>query len=440
MNLIVILADDVGAETVGAYGGESYQTPRLDQMAQRGVLFEQGHAQPLCTPSRVKVMTGKYNFRNYTNFGYLDPAEKTFAHLLRDTGYSTAVVGKWQLHNNPLQRELQGALPAQAGFDEYLLWQLRNELKSSRYWGPLLDHNGEIVQHPLEQFGPDLFNDYALNYIEAHREEPFFLYYPMVLVHDPWTTTPDMGDENASDQEKFAAMMSYMDKLVGKVVDKVEEQGIADRTAIFFIGDNGTGNQIVSRYKGQDIRGGKHKTLVTGTRVPFIAWVPSLGEAVVSESLVNLNDIMPTLAELAGIEVGPGYGSDGKSLVPVLSGQQELSRDSLFIHFESRWRGTPSRYVFDQRWKLYQRGDFYDLQTDPDERSPLNVESLSDEAGHAYHRLATRLENMEGTLGSSWAWVPTHIWLKLLLAALVSLVVVAIIGRLILRVYKGKQQ
>ena len=146
-NIILILADDVGAETVGVYGGESYQTPHLDQLANDGVRFDQGHAQPLCTPSRVKIMTGQYNFRNYTHFGFLDPGETTFGHVMRDAGYRTTIAGKWQLYSNTME-DLHGALPADAGFDEYLLWQLKPEQRGPRYWAPLLDHNGELRQHP----------------------------------------------------------------------------------------------------------------------------------------------------------------------------------------------------------------------------------------------------------------------------------------------------
>ena len=155
MNIILILSDDVGAETVGAYGGESYQTPELDRLAADGIRFDYGHAQPLCTPSRVKIMTGQYNFRNYRHFSYLDPSEKTFAHLLKDAGYDTTVVGKWQLYNQRFE-DVQGAMPADAGFDEFLLWQLRNEDKGSRFWAPVLNHNGELIKHGKDSYGPEL--------------------------------------------------------------------------------------------------------------------------------------------------------------------------------------------------------------------------------------------------------------------------------------------
>ena len=129
----------------------------------------------------------------------------------------------------------------------------------------------------------------------------------MVLAHDPWVTTPDMRDESASDQEKFAAMMAYMDKMVGNVRRKVEEEGIADRTVIFFIGDNGTGRDIVSRFRGRDVRGAKgpdYRCRIAGS---ILAWGPGVVEAGgVSGSLVDLNDILPTLADLAGVELPAG--------------------------------------------------------------------------------------------------------------------------------------
>ena len=307
MNIILIFSDDVGAETVGVYGGESYDTPRLDQMAREGVRFDFAHAQPLCTPSRVKIMTGQYNFRNYTHFGYLDPKQTTFAHMLKADGYTTVVVGKWQLFDNRFET-LQGSLPADAGFDDFLVWQLKSAKKTSRYWGPTLNDNDGQRQYDKTVYGPDVFNDHVLDYITQHQSAPFFIYYPMVLAHDPWETTPDMRDEAASDQEKFVAMMAYMDKLVGKVIDKVEEVGLADRTLILFVGDNGTGRDILSRQYGRQVRGAKGETIDAGSRVPFIIWGPGVvEEGGVNDSLVNLNDVLPTIAAVAGVSLPVSY-------------------------------------------------------------------------------------------------------------------------------------
>ena len=422
MNIILILSDDVGVETVGVYGGESYQTPHLDQLANDGIRFDYGHAQPLCTPSRVKIMTGQHNFRNYRHFAYLGPAQTTFAHMLKGAGYRTAIAGKWQLFNNRFE-DIQGSTPLSAGFEDYLLWQLNVEQAGSRFWGPLLNHDGELRQHEQSTYGPDVFNNYVLNYIEQHKDQPFFLYYPMVLAHDPWVTTPDMLDDSASDQDKFAAMMAYMDKMVGNVRAKVEQAGIADRTLILFIGDNGTGRNIISRRKGNDVRGAKGSTINAGSHVPFMAWGPGLvPSGVVSDSLVNLNDILPTLAEVAGIEVPAGYPGDGESLALLLRGEGELARENIFIHYEPRWPvATPTRYAFDRRWKLYQDGEFFDMATDPLEKTALQVEQLGGEAAIAYQALRARIELMPGELQSTHRWIPT-VFYVMAAAAIMALI------------------
>lgn len=423
-NIILILADDLGAEAIGAYGGESYRTPHIDRLAADGLRFEHGHAQPLCTPSRVKIMTGQHNFRNYQHFGYLDSGETTFAHLLREAGYSTAVAGKWQLFDNRFE-DIEGSLPADAGFDDYYLWQLTSAQRGSRYWAPLLDHNGVLTQHGEEDFGPTLVNDFVVAYIEARRDRPYFLYYPMLLPHDPWVTTPDMRDEDADEQARFGAMVAYMDKLVGRVRDTVEASGQAHNTLILFIGDNGTGRDIHSRYRGQTVRGAKGRTLNTGTRVPFVAWGPGrVAAGRVSESLVNLNDVLPTLLEAAGVALPATYPGDGVSLLDELRDAGAIARRNLFIHYEPRWpTGRPARYAFDRRWKLYQDGRFYDLDSDPLERLPLALGGLEREGLVAYRALQARIRSMPGELQETGRWLPpvgvVLVVLALLLVAMV---------------------
>ena len=431
-NIILILSDDVGAETVGIYGGESYQTPRLDEMAGEGVRFDYGHAQPLCTPSRVKIMTGQYNFRNYTHFSYLDPAQITFAHVLKDAGYRTMVAGKWQLYDNRFE-DVQGALPGAAGFDEYLLWQLRNADKSSRYWAPLLSHSGDLQQHGSDVYGPELFNQYVLDYIEENQSGPFFIYYPMVLAHDPWVTTPDMRDESASDQQKFAAMMAYMDKMVGNVLDKLAALGIADNTLVLFIGDNGTGRDIVSRQHGADVRGAKGRTIDAGSRVPYMAWGPGIVKGgSVSDSLVNLNDILPTLADLAGVSLPIDHPQDGVSLLPLLASGQPLARENIFIHYEPRWpTSKPARYAFDRRWKLYEGGGFFDMQADPLENNALDIRALEGASIAAYKALSARIDAMPGELRSNRRWIPPQGYYLMAASLLALLGVLWLLWRLL---------
>ena len=155
-NVVLIFADDVGVEAFGCYGGTSYDTPNLDALAAGGMRFTHCYSQPLCTPSRVKLMTGKSNQRNYVSFSILDPGERTFAHMARDAGYATAVAGKWQLLGWEGYGEWagRGSTPAQAGFDSWCLWQV--EELGKRYWDPTLDVDGELMKKIEGVYGPDL--------------------------------------------------------------------------------------------------------------------------------------------------------------------------------------------------------------------------------------------------------------------------------------------
>jgi arylsulfatase A len=183
-NVVLIMCDDVGYECVMANGGESYATPRLDALAASGMRFTQCHVQPLCTPTRLELMTGQSNVRNYVDFGVLPPGETTFGNLFMDAGYATGICGKWQLG---------GAtdLPRRAGFAESFLWQ--HTRRPPRYANPGLEIDG-VEKNFAGGYGPTLVNDFALDFVTRHREGPFFLYYPMILAHDPFQPTPDSTD------------------------------------------------------------------------------------------------------------------------------------------------------------------------------------------------------------------------------------------------------
>ena len=215
-NFIVIMADDLGAECIGAYGAKDYATPHLDRLAGEGTLFEHCHAQPLCTPSRVKIMTGLRNDRNYDVFGVLPKGEKTFAHMLKDAGYDTAVVGKWQLLGRDEKTEGKGQTPDEAGFDEWLLWQV--DERGERYAEPELVEKGGTTTVRSGKYGPEEFSDWIDDYLVRDRERPFFLYFPMAMVHNPFTPTPDSEEwqeedrRNEDRKQYFAGMIAYMDQ------------------------------------------------------------------------------------------------------------------------------------------------------------------------------------------------------------------------------------
>ncbi|MCX7012653.1 MAG: sulfatase-like hydrolase/transferase, partial [Candidatus Sumerlaeota bacterium] len=222
-NFIVILADDLGAKELACYGNAEHQTPNLDSLAKTGVLFKTCYATPVCHPTRFEIMTGQYGCHNgIFNFGGKrggpepgDPVEDitnhlTFAQLLKSKGYATALVGKWQLSGR------QPTLIHEAGFDDYCAWAYGNyydgEEKEktlrdkvdyrSRYWKPSIMINGKYVPTTINDYGPDITTDYLIDWMKQKKDQPFFIYFTMLLTHGPWNPTPDSVK---SDEDKFKA-------------------------------------------------------------------------------------------------------------------------------------------------------------------------------------------------------------------------------------------
>ena len=392
-NLILIMADDFGYECVGANGGESYQTPHLDRLAATGIRFEQCYVQPLCTPTRVQLMTGLYNIRNYSSFGRIDRDATTFAHLLKDAGYVTGIAGKWQLGRGK-------KLPQQLGFDESCLWQ--HTRRPPRYANPGLEYNGEERDFTNGEYGPELINDFALDFITRHKERPFLLYYPMLLTHGPFQPTPDSSDWNPNahgeragrDVKHFADMVAYMDMLIGRVVAKLDELDIRDNTLIVFLGDNGTGREITSQFKGQFYPGGKGLTNVRGMHVPLIAnWLGRIPAGHVNADLIASTDFLPTLCEAAGAEMPSTLPADGQSFLPQLLGQKGQPREWLYCWYAKNGGPTATHeFAMSVKHKLYRDGKFFDLAADPFEEHPLHVDELSGANAEAARALALALD------------------------------------------------
>jgi len=393
-NIVLIMADDLGYETIGANGGTSYRTPVLDRMAERGVRFEHGYAQPLCTPSRVKIMTGICNVRNYVKFGVLDPGETTFAHLLRRAGYATCVVGKWQLKGG-----FDG--PDHFGFDEYCLWQLTR--RPGRYPNPGLEINGREVDYTGGEYGPDLVSDYACDFIRRHKDRPFLLYYPMILTHCPFEPTPDSPDwDPASKGSKtykghakyFGDMVTYMDKMVGKILATLEQAGVRENTLVLFTGDNGTDKPIVSEMGGRKVAGGKGQTTDAGTRVPLIVtWPAAAKGGRVCTDLVDFSDVLPTLCEAAGVEVPQSLNIDGRSFLPQIKGLKGNPREWFYCWYSRSGKDAQAKvFARNQRYKLYRSGKFYDVQNDPLEKQPLEPAAVKGDAAEVRKKLQAALD------------------------------------------------
>ena len=396
-NIIVIMADDFGYECVGADGGTSYRTPNLDRLAATGMRFDHCFAQPLCTPTRVQIMTGQYNVRNYIEFGLLPAGQITFANLLRDAGYATSIVGKWQLANG-----LEG--PRKFGFDDHCLWHFMRRM--SRYANPGLEINGREMDYTHGEYGPDIVNDHAIEFVSDHRQGPFLLYYPMMLTHSPYQPTPDSPayDKDAKgekvDQEvpHFCEMVEYTDKLIGKLVARLDELGIRERTLILFTGDNGTGRGTTSRMGDMTVVGGKGSMTDQGMRVPLIVnWQGTIAPGV-SDALVDMTDILPTVCDAAGIAPSAELTLDGHSLWPRLTGDKGWKpREWTYCWYapNQNKRDVPRWFARDHKYKLFGDGSFYEVDTPHFTETKLDADKLTSQQAAARDRLAAVLARFE---------------------------------------------
>ena len=391
-NILLIMADDLGYECVAANGGTSYQTPVLDRLAAEGVRFEHCYSQPICTPSRVKLMTGIANVRNYGIFGVLDRSQVTFANLFRDAGYATGIVGKWQLGKD-------ADLPSHFGFDEHCLWQLLR--RPSRYASPGLERNGKKINYP-GGYGPDLVTDYACEFIKRHKEGPFLLYYPMIITHCPFEPTPDSADWDPTskgsktykgDPKYFGDMVTYMDKIVGRLLGQLEASGVRDDTLVLFTGDNGTDEPVVSMMDGREVAGAKGKTTDAGTRVPFIAhWPGQTATGAVCRDLVDFSDFLPTMCEAAGVDVPTSLEIDGRSFLPQLRGEAGNPREWIYCWYARNGGPTGREFTRTRRYKLYRTGEYYDVAEDVLEQRPLDKSRLSPQQSEIRAQLQAALD------------------------------------------------
>ncbi len=400
-NIILIMADDQGYECLGAYGSASYRTPVLDKLAATGMKFANCHSQPLCTPTRTQIMTGRYNLRNYVRFGHFDYTERTFAHVLKDGGYATCVAGKWQLIG-------AGAdAPYKAGFDEYCLWHMEDVFgpKGSRYRDPKIIQNGQSLGILQGKYGPDVVSDYINGFIERNKRGPFFVYYPMILTHSPFEPTPDSPEwgQSVSNKRFYVDMVEYMDKITGRIVQKLDDLGLRENTLILFTGDNGSPKGITSQMQdGGTIDGGKGLTTDAGTHVALIAnWKGTIPTGKVCSDLVDFSDILPTLADAGGASLPKDVAIDGRSFLPQLRGEKGNPRDWIFCWYQRDPGGQLHRFARDKRWKLYDQsntaraGKLFDIPADPLEENPIEPDQAGDEAARAVARLQAVLDSME---------------------------------------------
>jgi len=405
-NVILIMADDMGYEALSSNGSESCKSPNLDNLAKRGVRFTNCFSNPICTPSRAKIMTGQYNVRNYVKFGMLDRGQTTFAHQLKAAGYATAIAGKWQLGK-------EKDAPQHFGFEKSCLWQHTRSGRSKedgktidrRFVNPMLEFNGKEKEYTNGEYGPQVCTDFICDFIETNKKKPFLVYYPMILTHCPFDPTPDSTDwdskrlgsttykgDRKDPQRHFRDMVAYADKAVGQIVAQLEKSGVRDNTLIIFTGDNGTDKPIVTPWNGTKVVGGKGSMTDTGTRVPLIvSWPDGIKKpGRIVDDLVEFTDVLPTLCEVTGAALPKNHPQDGASIVPVLQNKADArKKDWIYIWYRGRVM------VRDKKYSLVARTDGSDAKLTR-YKGPFDGEQLENSALTKEER--STKEGFEGTL------------------------------------------
>jgi arylsulfatase len=416
-NIILIVADDLGYGELGCYGQKWIQTPHIDQLAREGLRFTQFYAgSPVCAPSRCTLMTGKHTGHAYIRdngdpkhlqhlkerFGWEFPGQNplpdeeiTVAELLKARGYATAAIGKWGLGHFGTSGD-----PNRQGFD--LFYGFNCQRHAHNHYPRFLWRNNQ--KEPLagndrtltgETYSQDKFTEVAIQFIQDHHEQPFFLYLPFAIPHlsiqvpeeslAPYKDKIPEADyvhrgylKHPFPRAGYAAMVSHMDDDVGKIVALVDELGLSEKTLILFTSDNGP---TYNRLGGSDseffasagaFRGRKGSVYEGGLRVPLVArWKGTVAPGQTTDHISAFWDVLPTLCELAGAE--PPNLVDGLSLVPVITGRgNQPQHDYLFWEFPSYGGQQAVRMG---RWKAVRKDIFkgngqlelYDLETDPAE-------------------------------------------------------------------------
>jgi len=387
-NVLILLADDLGWSDVGFHGEESIDTPALDRLAREGVELHRFYTTPICSPTRAALMTGRDPMRLGVAYGVIMPwhtigvhPDETFMpQNFKAAGYQTAMVGKWHLGHAQMTYH-----PNQRGFDHFY-GHLHTEVG---YFPPFSNQGGRDFQRngvSIDDQGYETFllADEASRWIrERDPDRPFFLYMPFIAPHTPLDAPDDLKAKYAdleddrqparsrqTDQTRmlrklmmqpsarpmYAAVVDAMDQAIGRVLDVLDEQGIADDTIVLFFSDNGGAAYALGGADNVPLRGGKGETFEGGIRVvSVVRWPAELEPGVRFSSIMSAMDVFPTLAAAAGIEVQSNFELDGRNLWPAIRQGEHVALDEpLFFASETPIKGVFNLTAFDDEWKLVQ--------------------------------------------------------------------------------------
>lgn len=387
-NIIIMVADDLGWSDVGFHGSD-IDTPSLDRLAQEGVELSRFYTTPICSPTRAALMTGRDPIRlgvaysvifPWSNAG-IHPQEHFMPQSFQAAGYQTAMVGKWHLGHS-----LQAYHPNERGF-EHFYGHLHTEVG---YFPPFANQGGKDFQQNGESIEKDGYESFILadevsRFIrERDADKPFFVYMPFIAPHTPLDAPEDLVQKYAdleddrqparsknTDQTRkmnrlmgipsarpmYAAVVDGMDQAVGRVLETLDEEGIADNTIVLFFSDNGGAAYATGGADNVPLRGGKGETWEGGIRVvSLLRWPDRLKAGVKMEQIMSAMDVFPTLAEAAGVEPGNDtFELDGRSMWPAIAdGKRQPREDLLFFTSETPIRGSFMFTAFNDHWKLVQ--------------------------------------------------------------------------------------
>ena len=391
-NIIFVLADDLGIDGVSCYGADKHQTPHIDALAASGLRFETCYAAPLCGPSRCLLNTGRYAFRTggLTNQswraggpGAKSADEYPLARLLKDAGYATGQAGKW--------RQV-GELPGNWGYDEFLT----DNTAGGWYWETKFNKNGQDLDLPEGTYGPDVIQDFTIDFIRRHKDQPFFFYYAMHLVHKPTLRTPDTSPGTKEIDKLYDDNIRYMDKQLGLLVAELDKLELRQNTLLVFSGDNGTAAGYPAPIHGRMINGWKGSMLEGGSRVPFIASWPAVtpkGKAI--DDIVSFADPYATFAELAGAKLPEGVKPDGHSFASRLRGKPGTPRAWAYVQLGKHW------FVREPGFKLNEAAQLFDMSDAPFVEKPVSPDADTDQSKAARQRLTAALAQLDPAAGKT---------------------------------------
>lgn len=402
-NIVFVLADDLGYGDLGCYGQERIRTPYIDKMAAEGMRFTSAYSgSTVCAPSRCALMTGLHTGHctvRGNSLVPLRPEDVTVAEVLHDAGYATGLVGKWGLG----EPDTSG-LPTRQGFDHFFGYL--NQGHAHNYYPDYLWRNEEKVlldgnvqgdpgvAKERAVYSHDLFAEEALTFVRQHKEHPFFLYLALTIPHannergrvegngmEVPSDAPYTDEDWPQPQKNHAAMITRMDRDVGRLLQAIDDLGIAENTAVFFSSDNGPHKEAGAdpdffRSSGP-VRGIKRDLYDGGIRVPVIVrWPGRVAAGAAGELPWAFWDFLPTAAELAGADAPEGL--DGISIAPALLGRPDEQRRHEFLYWEFH-EGGFKQAVRLGHWKAVRPGtrapvEVYDLETDHGESRDVATE------------------------------------------------------------------